>query len=209
MRSMPPSPTAYQSENYIFDVIVDMVEPGSRVLDLGCGNGALLSRLIRERGVKGMGVDIEEAMVLQCIQKGISVFQGDLDEGLKDYETGSYDYVILSHTLQVVHRPKQLLQEMIRVGRRVIVNFPNFGYLGVRLKLLFTGRMPETRDLPYKWYDTPNIHLCTRADFLDLCRELGIPILKEITFRRGRILKGPLRNVRSTEACYLLKGLTG
>ena len=120
---------------------------------------------IEERGVKGLGVAIEEAMVLQCIQKGISVFQGDLDEGLKDYETGSYDYVILSHTLQVVHRPKQLLQEMIRVGRRVIVNFPNFGYLGVRLKLLFTGRMPETRDLPYKWYDTPNIHLCCRARF--------------------------------------------
>ncbi|MEM5948548.1 methionine biosynthesis protein MetW [Spirochaetia bacterium 38H-sp] len=194
----------YKSSPHIFKEIVDLIDEGSRVLDLGCGSGELLSMLKEKKKVYATGVDIEEKMVLNCIQRGLSVFQGDLDEGLKDYETGSYDYVILSHTLQVVKRPKELLIEMLRVGKKAIVNFPNFGYMGIRLQLLFKGRMPVTKGLPYSWYDTPNIHLCTRKDFIELSKEIHAKILKEIAFNNKHRIRGPLLNARSAEVCYLI-----
>jgi methionine biosynthesis protein MetW len=194
--------------HFSYDEIVDLIRPGSTVLDLGCGNGELLHRLINEKQVRGRGVDIEEEMIVQCIARGISVYQGDLDEGLKDYGSGSYDYVILNQTLQVVYRPVMLLQEMVRVGRKIIVNFPNFGYLVNRYQLFVHGRMPVNRNLPYQWYDTPNIHFCTRKDFIALCDTMGIPILREVALRRTRRVVPMFRNLLATEICFVLQGNT-
>lgn len=160
--------------------IVSRVEAGARVLDLGCGKGDLLLRLVKERGVKGMGVEIDENAVIECIHKGLSVFQGDLDEGLNDYGDESYDYVILDQTLQVIRRPELVIAEMLRVGKKAIVSFPNFGYWKVRWKLLWSGHMPRTTKLPFYWYNTPNIHLLTISDFVAFCRERKIYILEEI-----------------------------
>ncbi len=188
------------------DRIAGLVEENSTVLDLGCGGGELLVRLIELRHVHGRGVEISEEKIRECVSKGISVFQGDLDEGLKEYATGSYDYVILNETLQALHEPVMLLREMVRVGRRAIVNFPNFGYFINRAQLLLMGRMPVNKDLPYQWYDTPNIHFCTRRDFVDLCRRLDIPVMKTIDLRHGRAVPIRLANLFATECCFLLKG---
>jgi len=171
-----------------YDAIVGLIERGSRVLDLGCGDGQLLARLTAEKQARGRGVDIQEDMVRACIARGISVFQGNLDEGLKDFATGSYDYVILNQTLQATHQPVLVVSEMLRVGRRAIVAFPNFGHLPVRLQLLLRGRMPVTPELPYQWYDTPNIHLCTRRDFVLHCRSQGIRIERILDLGRPRWL---------------------
>lgn len=191
--------------NTTYDEIVKLIEPGSTVLDLGCGDGELLARLAAEKHVRGRGVDIEEEMILRCIGRGISVFQGDLDEGLRDYGSRTYDYVILSRTLQVIRNPILVLSEMLRVGRRAVVSFPNFGHISNRLQLLTRGTMPVTRNLPYQWYDTPNIHLCTRRDFLVLCRERGIVIEREILFSDGRTVPAILPNLLATEVCFVLR----
>ena len=188
-----------------YDVIVQVVDSGSRVLDLGCGDGELLNRLIREKQVHGRGVELEEEMILRCISKGISVFQGNLDEGLKDYATKSYDFVVLNQTLQVIRNPVLVLEEMLRVGKKAIVSFPNFGYYATRLQLLFNGRMPLNHQLPYEWYRTPNIHLCTHRDFVMLCKNLEIGILSEIALINERRLKGLPKNLFATEVCYVLE----
>lgn len=193
----------------VFDEIVAMVEPGATVLDLGCEDCTLLARLIEERDARGRGVDIDDRSIQECIRRGISVFHGNLDEGLKDHRSGSYDYVVLSRTLQQVYNPATLLDEMVRVGRRVIVNFPNFGYLSNRLQLSFRGRMPVNRHFPIAWYDTPNIHFFTRRDFRDLCRERDIPVLREIHLRAGRRIRTPAPNLFATEVCCLLQGRHG
>jgi methionine biosynthesis protein MetW len=190
--------------HFSYDEIVHLVEPKSSVLDLGCGDGELLSRLMAERGAVGRGVEIDETMISACISRGISVFHGDLDEGLKDYVTGSYDVVILNRTLQMIHQPVMLLQEMLRVGRRAIVNFPNFGHVTNRVQLGLQGRMPVNRNLPYEWYNTPNIHFCTRRDFTMLCRELGIRIVAEIAMKAGRRVRPVFRNLLSTEVLFVL-----
>jgi len=168
-----------------YDMVVSLIEPRSRVLDLGCGNGALLERLINERQVQGMGVEIEQDAVIECIHKGLSVFQGDIDTGLADYGNASYDYVILNQTLQVIHRPDFVIDEMLRVGRKAIISFPNFGYWYIRLQLLLRGRMPQTAKLPFHWYNTPNIHLLTIQDFIRFCQERKITILKSISLKSG------------------------
>jgi methionine biosynthesis protein MetW len=188
-----------------YDTIVELVEPGSRVLDLGCGDGELLARLIAEKSVQARGVDIQESMVRACIARGISVFQGNLDEGLKDFPTRSYDYVILNQTLQATHRPLLVVSEMLRVGRRAIVAFPNFGHLPVRLQLLATGRMPVTPELPYQWHDTPNIHLCTRRDFAVHCRSHGIHIERVIDLGRPAWLCRLWPWVFAREVIFILK----
>ena len=194
------------AEHFSYEEIARRVEPGASVLDLGCGNGELLQILRDTRNASVRGVDIEESMIRQCLAKGISVFQGNLDEGLKEYGSGSYDYVILNETLQVVHDPVQLIREMVRVGRTAIVNFPNFGTLLNRLQLLIGGRMPVNRNLPYQWYDTPNIHFCTRRDFVNLCRQTGIPIVATVDIRHGRRVSGRTANLLATECCFLLRG---
>jgi len=161
-------------------IIAELINSGSRVLDLGCGDGSLLKFLVTEKSVIGRGVEITEEGMEICVSKGLSVLHGDIDEGIRDYKDGFFDYVVLSQTLQVVHRPKFVIKEMLRAGKKAIVSFPNFGNWLVRLDLLFSGRMPKSDVLPFEWYDTPNIHLCTIKDFRILCSEMGIKIEREI-----------------------------
>ncbi len=160
--------------------IKQWIKPGSRVLDLGCGDGALLYMLRDELGVTGYGLEIEPDNIIQCLRKGINVIQRDLDAGLSDFDEQSFDYVIMTQTLQAVHFPDQLLTEMLRVGREGIVTFPNFGYWKNRLQLGFGGKMPVSKTLPAQWYDTMNIHLCTVKDFENLCHYHDIQILDRI-----------------------------
>ncbi len=169
-----------------YDKVVALVKPHSRVLDLGCGDGRLLKRLIVEQQVQGMGVEIDQEAVLECLHKGLSVFQGNIDDGLADYGDNSYDYVILNMTLQVIIRPDFVIEEMLRVGERVIVSFPNFGYWRVRQSLLWKGRMPKTLKLPLEWYNTPNIHLLTIKDFLDFCKQRDITVLQRLFLNSSR-----------------------
>lgn len=201
-----PGNAATSSEQAIFDHIVSMVVPGSTVLDLGCGDCTLLERLRMQRGTRGRGVEIEDQLIQECIRRGVSVFHGNLDEGLKDHPSQSYDYVILSRTLQMVHNPDMLLQEMVRVGKRAIVSFPNFAYIVNRWQLGLGGRMPVNKNLPYEWYNTPNIHFFTQRDFVQLCAQLGIEIERQMFLRRGRRIPAILPNLFATEVCCLIRG---
>ena len=159
-------------------VLADWIRPGSRVLDLGCGDGALLVYLRETRGVTGYGVEIDDLKVAASVRNGVSVIQQDLDQGLKDFADQSFDYVVLSLTLQATARPDQLLLEMLRVGREAIVTFPNFGHWHARWCVGIKGRMPVTDALPHAWYNTPNIHLCTLRDFEALCQKRQVQILE-------------------------------
>ena len=163
-----------------YDTIVSLVPTKSKVLDLGCGVGDLLIRLKEEKEVQGMGLEINQTAVIECIHKGLSVVQGNIDQGLVDYSDNSYDYVILNKTLQVIHKPDFVIEEMLRVGKQAIVSFPNFGYWQVRLSFLLKGNMPRTIKLPFEWYNTPNIHLVTIKDFKVFCKTRKIEILKQI-----------------------------
>jgi len=163
-----------------YKIIEGLVPDGATVLDLACGDGELLSELIAERHVRGSGVEIDQAAVEKCIGRGLSVFHGDLDAGLADFSDQSHDVVILSLSLQQLRRPRMIVREMVRVGRLAIVSFPNFAHWSPRSQLLLRGRMPVSRDLPYQWWDTPNIHLCTIQDFRKLCREEGLCIEQEL-----------------------------
>lgn len=156
--------------------IAEMVEPRSRVLDIGCGNGQLLKFLDMEKQVDGRGIELSQSGVNACVANGLSVIQGNADTDLRDYPDDAFDYAILSQTLQAMHDPKRVLDDLVRIGRRAIVSFPNFGHWRVRLQLLFSGRMPVNEFLPDTWYNTPNIHFCTIRDFLALCEELDIRI---------------------------------
>jgi methionine biosynthesis protein MetW len=176
------------------------------VLDLGCGGGALLALLIREKSVVGQGVEISPANISQCMGQGVAAIQGDVDEGLADYPDHSFDYVVLNQTLQVVKSPDRVLEEIVRVGRTGIVGFPNFGHWRVRLYLLLRGRMPMTRDLPDPWYSTPNIHLLTIKDFEQLCRDRGIQIVERVLLsERGEIKFPLLAGLRAVQALYLVR----
>jgi methionine biosynthesis protein MetW len=161
-------------------LIADMVEPGSRVLDIGCGDGALLAWLAAEKGVEGRGMELSQSGVNAAVEHGLSVIQGDADSDLDAYPSGAFDYVILSQTLQATRQPRAVLENLVRIGRRAIVSFPNFGHWRIRLRLLLHGRMPETALLSHAWYDTPNIHLCTVRDFLALARELGVEVERSL-----------------------------
>jgi methionine biosynthesis protein MetW len=156
-----------------FDVIAGWVQPGEKVLDLGCGDGSLLKQLIAERGVRGWGVDIEDANVLATMRNGINVIQSDLERGLAGFADGAFDLVVLSRTLQTVRHTQRILTEMLRVGSEAVVSFPNFAYWKNRMAVL-NGRMPVSEDLPYEWYDSPNVRFFTLLDFETLCDEMGI-----------------------------------
>jgi methionine biosynthesis protein MetW len=168
-----------------FAAIAQWVKPGARVLDLGCGDGALFKYLQRERDISGYGVEIDDANVLACVQNGVNVVQRNLERGLREFEDRSFDYVILSQTLQAMRNGERILHEMLRVGREGIVTFPNFGYWRNRMHVL-CGRMPVSESLPYQWFDTPNIHLCTLDDFERFCAERGIHILERKVLTDGR-----------------------
>ncbi|MSO65167.1 MAG: methionine biosynthesis protein MetW [Alphaproteobacteria bacterium] len=157
-------------------VIASLIESGTRVLDIGCGDGALLEHLTRTKSVDGRGLEIFQAGVNACVGRGLSVIQGDADTDLKDYPDLAFDYVVLSQTLQATRNPRTILEQLVRIGRHAIITIPNFGYWRIRLSLLFSGRMPDTDLLSHPWYASPNIHLCTIRDLLILCREIGLVI---------------------------------
>lgn len=188
-------------------MILGLVPAGTKVLDLGCGDGSLLEKLVRQKGVIGRGIEISEEGVRACIAKGLTVLQGDIDQGLRDYPDSSFDYIILNQTLQAAKKPDVVLSEMLRVGKKGIVGFPNFAYWKLRLYLLFRGRMPKTEFLPFEWFDTPNIHFCSVADFSDYCARHGVTIERRVylsTDQGGRVLKGVRPNLFAENAVFLL-----
>ncbi|HTR00123.1 MAG TPA: methionine biosynthesis protein MetW [Candidatus Acidoferrum sp.] len=159
------------------EIIQDWIAPGSRVLDLGCGDGSFLAHLKATRNVSELGMEIDADNILRCLRAGVNVIEQNMDKGLKNFETGSFDTVLLAHTLQALHRPDEIVDEMLRVGKNCILTFPNFAYWRHRLSLLTGGRMPKSPQLPYEWYDTPNLHHCTISDFDELCRTRNIKVL--------------------------------
>jgi methionine biosynthesis protein MetW len=188
-----------------------MVRPGSRVLDVGCGDGALLELLVEKNGVDGRGVEITRERVNACVARGLSVIQGDADRDLVHYPDDAFDYAILSLTIQATRQPRTVLEHLLRIGRHVIISFPNFGHWQVRTKLLLTGRMPVTDNLPDAWHDSPNAHLCTIKDFADLCALVDAKVERAVALnwsgrQLGTWVRLPLtvHNLLGEKAVFLL-----
>jgi methionine biosynthesis protein MetW len=207
-----PADIQYVAKNMRLDLrlIADMVAPETRVLDIGCGDGALIAHLTREKGVDARGIEIDMAEATRAVAAGLAVIHGDADSDLAHYPDGAFDYVILSRTLQAVGRPREVLRQMLRIGRHAIVSFPNFGHWQMRWRLLATGRMPDTETWSRPWYETPNIHPCTIADFFALCAMDGYAVEQWLAVdERG--LKAPwkrsirLANLFGQQALFLLR----
>ena len=188
-----------------FEIIGELIEPATRVLDLGCGEGELLEWLAAHKNVDARGVEISGVKVQRAIARGVSVFQSDIDEGLADYPDHAFDYVILSQTLQETRHPRQVLHEMLRVGRRGIVAFPNFGHWAVRLSMLLSGRAPRTKLFPYEWYDSPNIHFLTVHDFESLAELEGL-VVERRYFLSGHRKIRVMPNLAAEVAVFLVSG---
>ena len=186
-----------------FAVIGEIIEPGSRVLDLGCGEGELLAWLIENKKVLARGLEISPVAVQKAIKRGVSAYQGDIESSLPDYPDGTFDYVILSQTLQETRWPLPVLKEMLRVGKRAIVSFPNFGHYSVRMSMLFTGRSPMTKNFPFIWYNSPNIHFLSIHDFEDFCKEQAFPVSRRY-FLSGSKHVTVLPNLFAKTAVFLL-----
>ena len=191
--------------------VAELVAPGSRVLDVGCGDGELLRLLVEQRNVDGRGIELSQQGVNDCVAKGLSVIQGDADADLVDYPNDAFDYVILSQTLQATRQPRVVLEHMLRIGGRAIVSVPNFGHWRVRTQIALLGRMPVTESLSHSWYDTPNIHFCTIADFIALAHEVGARIDKSVALDlKGRPLHPIFSpwawNLLGDQAIFLLHG---
>jgi methionine biosynthesis protein MetW len=193
-----------------FAVIAGLVEKGAKVLDVGCGDGELMELLQNNREVDGRGVELSQAGVNECVSRGLSVIQGDADSDLVYYPDKGFDYVILSQTLQATRNPREVLEHLLRIGNYAIISIPNFGHWRVRLSLLIRGRMPVTKDLPYTWYDTPNIHFCTIDDFMTLCDDVGAKIEDAAVLNRngerlGVNLPRSFWNFFGQQAVFLLR----
>ncbi|MHA1523529.1 MAG: methionine biosynthesis protein MetW [Alphaproteobacteria bacterium] len=180
--TQPQSPARGNDNGHRVDLklIAEMITPGSRVLDVGCGDGELLDLLATLRQVDGRGVEISHEGVNKCVARGLAVIQGDANTILADYPPGAFDYVILSQAIQALHQPRQALEQLLRIGKRAVVSFPNFGHWRVRAFLAVMGRMPMTASLPDTWYDTPNIHFCTIRDFVELCSALDLTVERAV-----------------------------
>jgi methionine biosynthesis protein MetW len=192
-------------------LIAEMVAPGARVLDVGCGDGALLQLLAETKSVDGRGIEISRDRVNACVAQGLSVIQGDADRDLFDYPDGAFDYAVLSLTIQATRQPKTVLENLLRIGRRAIVSFPNFGHWEIRWQLLLGGRMPMTRNLPEPWYISPDAHICTITDFVDLVKLVNAEVEEAVAFNsNGRRLPIKhsirLQNLFGEKAVFLLKG---
>lgn len=172
-----------------YKIIADIIKPGSRVLDLGCGNGELLHLLTKAKNAKVQGVELCEDAIYKCVEKGLSVFHSDIDSGLVGYPDKSFDYVILNQSMQEVIKVDYVIKEALRVGEKVIVGFPNFAYFRARFRLLFRGKAPMTAALPYSWYNTPNLHFLSISDFRDYCKAEKIKILKKYYLGRDSVVR--------------------
>lgn len=191
------------------EVVAGLIDHGSTVLDVGCGDGALLDHLMRHRGVDGRGIELVQEKVTACVARGLSVVQGNAEIDLADYPESAFDYAVLSHTLQVTHDPKRVLSHLVRIGRHAVVSFTNYGHWRFRLDLLLKGRMPAVSAEGDNWYDTPNIRLCTIRDFGDLCRQLGLEVERALSLSRAGAVReldgvGAGVNRRCVEAIFLL-----
>jgi methionine biosynthesis protein MetW len=204
-----PTKSKNTTLRYDLQIIASWIAPGSRVIDLGCGEGNLLKYLINQKQVTGNGIERNESKVADCIAKGLSVLQGDINEEVLDYPEDTFDYVILSQTLQQVYEPDTLIRSMLRIGKKGIVSFPNFSHWRIRLQLLLSGYAPITKQLPFQWYNTPNIRVITIKDFRKFIREVGFNILKEVAIntqaenRYGKKIKA-LPNLRATYGIFLV-----
>ncbi len=191
-------------------IIAQLIEKGSKILDIGCGEGDLLLYLKNERNVSARGIESDPDKLTKSLKKGLAVTQGNIDYDLKNYPTNAFDYTIISQTLQVTKNPKQVMKELQRISKKTIVAIPNFAYIENRLYLTFLGRMPVTKDIPYKWYNTPNIHFCTIADFITFAKDLGFILEKQfylndsLPFLRNKI-PNILANTLAKYGIYLLK----
>lgn len=187
------------------DTILNWVTQGSRVLDLGCGDGDLLAALTEKKSVSGLGLDIDAQNLIAAVDKGLCVVQQNMEDGLSNFSRKSFDVVIIAFSLQVLTRPHNVLERVVDIGNEAIVSFPNFGHWRSRLSLLLSGRMPKTKALPYSWFDTPNIHFCTVADFEQLCDQLQIDIIERKTSGSGHILAKLWPNLFAKSASYRIK----
>ena len=210
MTEMQLRTDATHPERTDLKIIAGFVTPGARVLDIGCGDGALLKRLEDEKRVDGRGIELSQKGVNEAVARGLSVIQGDADHDLATYPDGAFDFVILSQTLQATYNPRIVLEQLLRIGHKVVVSIPNFGNWRLRTQFILRGRMPITENLPYSWYDTPNIHFCTVRDFLALVDDMDAEVEKAVAlYGNGRVLNRsvrlPLWNILADQAIFLLR----
>lgn len=197
---------AYAALRPDLQVVADLIAPSTKVLDLGCGDGELLEYLIENKKVRGKGIEISEAGMLACMSKGLSVRQGNLQEGLADYPSNSMDSVVLSQTLPFLDDPEMVIRDMLRVGKQAIVSFPNWGHWRCRMQLLLTGRIPQAVDLPQAWYETPRWQAFTITDFAHFCRRIGVLIGQEAYLAQGHRIEAPrFKNLMATTAVFVLE----
>lgn len=206
---MPNSPHSNLQRRDLL-LIADMIAPGTRVLDVGCGDGSLLKLLAETRNIDARGIELSQAGVNKCVAQGLSVIQGDADQDLVDYPDDAFDYVVLTQTIQATQRPRDVLAQLLRIGKYAIVSFPNFAYWRLRFSLTFNGRMPISTHLPETWYETPNIHFCTFLDFTTLCKDMDIGVEQHIVLDpQGRQLSffshDRFANLFGEQAIFLLK----
>jgi methionine biosynthesis protein MetW len=204
----PNSVRAPDTQRVDLLLIAEMVVPGSRVLDVGCGDGTLLRILAEKQAVDGRGIELSHAGVSSCVAQGLAVIQGNADTDLAYYPDLAFDYAILSQTIQATHNPRLVLEQLLRIGKRAVVSFPNFGHWRVRTQLMFGGHMPRTDNLPESWHDTPNIHFCTIKDFLALCDDLGAKVERAVALNAygTKLVSMPLfaQNLFGEQAVFLL-----